>query len=239
MTLNSSIFRIHFISRDTKSVKSAHSVTWEWRSWKTVWIVSLVLIATATAHLITKRYKNMATRKLPWGTFACTKAAYLRRLDYILFGKALASDPNFRWCGSDTCTAGQFIANAGNPTCSPFPLTLPVAEFSNFTCVQCGFKTCNKCGRAAHFGITCLPSSGRAPENEEARIDPQSVEWLRVNAKKCPGCKMYIMKVLAPQGMNCDQIRCPTPGCRTTFCWSCGQNWKDVNHSYFNCSMKG
>jgi hypothetical protein len=61
-----------------------------------------------------------------------------------------------------------------------YGLSFFLAKFSNFTCVECGFKTCNECRNAAHIGVTC-GASGHISVFDEVHvqwIDPTAEDFL-------------------------------------------------------------
>ncbi|KAH6915589.1 hypothetical protein BKA70DRAFT_464905 [Coprinopsis sp. MPI-PUGE-AT-0042] len=78
-------------------------------------------------------------------------------------------------------------------------------------CPSCFFKICGRCNEEAHTGIGCEEARIQRNPAEQERLNE---EWAqRNNAKRCPECRVMIIK-----GEGCNHIECR---CGAHICWRC------------------
>lgn len=95
---------------------------------------------------------------------------------------------------------------------------------------ECGFVFCLKCYEWSHQPVTCDQSKNwLAKECDES----ETLKWIQLNTKSCPGCKNGIEK-----NQGCNHMTCQN--CRHEFCWMCMENWSthgDRTGGYFSCNI--
>lgn len=111
-----------------------------------------------------------------------------RRYDKILLHRALASEPNFRWCLSPTCENGQVYENVDE-------------LLAAVQCEECGFRMCFRHQRPWHIGMTCAEFDSSCVYGDPKHIQTQ--EYIMTNTKACPGCGSRIEK-----GSGCFHMTC-------------------------------
>ncbi|OCL13123.1 hypothetical protein AOQ84DRAFT_126384 [Glonium stellatum] len=129
-----------------------------------------------------------------------------QRYDKILLQRALSSEPNFRWCLSETCESGQVYDNF----------------IAMVKCAECGFRMCFRHQQPWHTNITCT-------DFEDLRLhgDPNYVETQKLiskTTKGCPECGVRITK-----GKGCFHMTCRS--CKHEFCWECLADWDSVQNN--------
>jgi hypothetical protein len=143
------------------------------------------------------------------------------------------STPNWRWCLSSGCDAGQIhislptSKSMPNPPAKPSkrskkrnppidvyqdPLTAssPVSDIC--TCVKCGAKACVSCDRPWHEGETCEQYQLRIKDHVEE--EDKALKRIRDSTRPCPQCGKRIEKNGGCPSMHCTQ-------CGIAFCWNC------------------
>ncbi|PVG00724.1 hypothetical protein CPB86DRAFT_728715, partial [Serendipita vermifera] len=124
----------------------------------------------------------------------------------LLVQRLLQGEPNYVTCLNPACDAGQVHSGENF-----FPIV---------TCYKCGDKTCYTHRVAWHDSYTCKEWDRRGEREEErAREDQLSREWVEGQTKRCPGegCGRPIRKE-----EGCDHMTCRRPGgCGHEFCWLC------------------
>jgi IBR domain, a half RING-finger domain/RING-type zinc-finger len=78
-------------------------------------------------------------------------------------------------------------------------------------CPSCFFKICGRCSEEAHDRINCEEARVQRNPAEQERLNE---EWAqRNNAKRCPECRVMIIK-----GEGCNHVECR---CGAHICWRC------------------
>lgn len=102
----------------------------------------------------------------------------------------LALLSNFRYCVSQGCDSGQEHA--------------PAADSPRMTCNSCNQDMCFNCDVAWHSGYTCSEFQEKKSEDMcRQREEAASLEWIKKNTIRCPGCKIPI-EVTG----GCDHLTC-------------------------------
>lgn len=141
----------------------------------------------------------------------------------------VSNDPNFVWCQSQYCEAGQ--EHVGG-------IDQPIV-----TCQSCGFKTCFKHHIPWHENMLCDEYDTRLPLSDDERRTRAQQELASVAAvhqvsKPCANrkCRAPIEKDMGCDHMTCKPMCpyfrllkancCPLGrACKHEFCWVCGVNW--------------
>eukprot|EP00658_Telonema_sp_P-2_P080462 TRINITY_DN8011_c0_g1_i1.p1 TRINITY_DN8011_c0_g1~~TRINITY_DN8011_c0_g1_i1.p1 ORF type:complete len:226 (-),score=34.26 TRINITY_DN8011_c0_g1_i1:39-716(-) len=66
---------------------------------------------------------------------------------------------------------------------------------------------------------------------DKEKDDGETVNWLLINTKPCPGCNNPIEKNGGCNHMTCNK-------CRHEFCWVCMGKWSAHNSNYYDCNKK-
>ncbi|KAL6709665.1 hypothetical protein ACN47E_001093 [Coniothyrium glycines] len=104
-------------------------------------------------------------------------------------------------------------------------------------CEECTF-TAQEAARIveeeAQRALAAVEATARETEDEQARFWARQAllraqkarEELEMPIKECPGCKVQTQKT-----WGCDHMTCPIKGCKTHWCWRCGEA-HSVNRIY-------
>lgn len=127
---------------------------------------------------------------------------------------SISSQPNFRWCLREGCTAGSLYDD---------PSTVPTSDSDSvdancIECSECNFTMCFTCQSPWHADLTCAQ---RASQREESFTETQT--WLEQHTKLCPGesCGVQLQK-----GDGCFHMTCTR--CHFEFCWECLADWRSI-----------
>ncbi len=140
------------------------------------------------------------------------------RYDTLGLQHSLRELPGYRACMRPGCFSGQIHTSAD--------------EENIWTCEVCKFKVCTVHNIEFHYGQTCADYDGM--QRQQTREDVASVEWMEMNAKRCPGpnCSIPIEKKDGCDHMTCKStcnrmVNSLTDSqrvgnyCHFEFCWVC------------------
>lgn len=123
----------------------------------------------------------------------------------------IETSKTMRWCPGPGC---QMVA-VGNGV-------------STVRC-SCSYIFCFRCGEEAHAPCSC---EQRVQWMEKCADVSETANWLLVNTKCCPRCKVRIEK-----NQGCNHMTCRN--CRNEFCWICMGSWQEHNANtggYYKCN---
>ncbi len=129
-------------------------------------------------------------------------AESLSRAKAVLERRILEASPNYRWCLSPSCSAGQL--HVSDPS------------LSTVICGTCSSKSCFLHKIPWHKGYSCEEYDRSHPAAAVART---SEEMIKSEMKKCPGpnCLFYVEK---------------DGGCDNLFCKSIVGEWEGVGRGW-------
>lgn len=82
---------------------------------------------------------------------------------------------------------------------------------------ECGYCFCFKCGKDSHKPALCETVNMWI---KKCFNDSETSNWLKMNTKDCPNCKVIIEK-----SGGCNHMTCKNSACVFEFCWVCLESW--------------
>ncbi|XP_061099396.1 E3 ubiquitin-protein ligase RNF19B isoform X2 [Conger conger] len=156
--------------------------------------------------------------------------ALLQRFHTCQLRRALAADPDTRWCPA--------------PDCSYAVIAYGCAECPKLCCERegCGTEFCYHCRQLWHPDQTCDQARRQRSRHASSNHDASSLFIFNEEPssemeeiKACPRCSAYIMKT---NDGSCNRMNCSVCGCQ--FCWLCMQEITDVHYlSPSGCTFWG
>lgn len=149
----------------------------------------------------------------------------LRRYRQLVLLQYINSHHGMKQCPSSECERVLFSSNGSNFDVRPYTESgsfkrMHMEDLSDIKC-SCGFAFCFDCGFSpCHLPASCDQMARWTEELDNFRAIAPSLDkqWLKANAKKCPGCGIQCQK-----NGGCLHMQCPN--CRLHWCWQCSKSW--------------
>uniref|UniRef100_A0AC35TT92 RBR-type E3 ubiquitin transferase n=1 Tax=Rhabditophanes sp. KR3021 TaxID=114890 RepID=A0AC35TT92_9BILA len=126
--------------------------------------------------------------------------------------------------------ARSFVESSTNLRNCPFTDCTYIAkiDYPSPTKIECRCNNdfCFLCLQEWHEPIDCTMLKAWAKKCSD---DSETANWLSVNTKICPSCKVSVNKDGGCYHMTCSR-------CRHEFCWICLGAWQPHGNSYYKCN---
>lgn len=125
------------------------------------------------------------------------------RFHRFLLKKMLTHFPNLQECGNPGCENAVIVDDSEG-----------CGKLNDWVCEACA-ATCPWCKQEAHPRRKC------PAQRKFARSEAKQKLWTAFSlSKRCPGCKVPIIK----KG-GCPHMTCKNPACGHQWCWHCKKDW--------------